>query len=234
MCGIVGYVGPRDAAEILVQGLRRLEYRGYDSAGIATITADGKLATTKASGRIDCLAERLRQSPAPGCIGIGHTRWATHGMATDDNAHPHLGGAGLLAVVHNGVIENFRPLKERLEAEGYQFQSATDTEVIAHLIAGCLEQQILARSGDERPAANDYAPLVAAVSEALAQLQGTFGLAILFRGYPQVMIAARRGSPLVVGVGDGEHFVASDASPLVGHTDKIVYLADHELALDHC
>ena len=232
MCGIVGYVGHRDAAGILLRGLRKLEYRGYDSSGVCTITPEGRLAIAKAAGRIDQLAARLKKTPAGGCIGIGHTRWATHGPATDENAHPHVGGNDLLAVVHNGVIENFRPLKQRLEGEGYRFRSGTDTEVIAHLIASCLEHQLLARAHKNHPAVEgDSALLVSAVNAALSQLQGTYGLAILFRGSPGVIVAARRGSPLVVGVGNGEHFLASDPAALVGYTDKIVYLADHELAV---
>ncbi len=232
MCGIVGYVGQRPAAEILVHGLRKLEYRGYDSAGVATITPDGRLTVTKAAGRIDHLATKLLKHPAPGTIGIGHTRWATHGPATDINAHPHMGGHELLAVVHNGVIENFRVLKDRLIAQGIEFQSSTDTEVVAHLIASCLEEQILASGPDRLPAREgDYSLLIAAVSEALAQLQGTFGLAVLFHGYPELILAARRGSPLVLGIGDNEHFIASDPSPLAGYTNKIVYLSDHELAV---
>jgi glucosamine--fructose-6-phosphate aminotransferase (isomerizing) len=227
MCGIVGYVGPRQACDFLLGGLRRLEYRGYDSAGVATITPEAELTVVKTSGRIERLESRLADTPAVGRIGIGHTRWATHGAPSDQNAHPHTGGDDLLAVVHNGVIENFQPLRQRLEREGYRFQSATDTEVIAHLIDSCLRQH--------RPingmAALGYRPLVEAVEAALAQLLGTYGLAVIFREWPEVMIAARRGSPLIIGVGSGEHFVASDASPLVGYTDKIVYLADHELAV---
>jgi glucosamine--fructose-6-phosphate aminotransferase (isomerizing) len=241
MCGIVGYIGPRDAALNLVRGLRKLEYRGYDSSGLCIITPEGRLSITKSAGRIDELAARLKKTPSLGRVGIGHTRWATHGPATDENAHPHVGGNDLVAVVHNGVIENYRPLKQRLEAEGYCFRSGTDTEVVAHLIASCLEHQTLVRahqlkeSVDITPFAEPqgvpHDRLVAAVSEALSQLQGTYGLAILFRGAPDVILAARRGSPLVVGVGEGEHFLASDASPLVGQTEKIVYLADHELAV---
>ena len=227
MCGIVGYIGPRDAAEFLVVGLRRLEYRGYDSAGIATNTPEGALAVVKTTGRIEGLENQLDKNPAPGQIGIGHTRWATHGAPNDVNAHPHIGGADTLAVVHNGVIENFRPLKQRLENEGYTFQSETDSEVIAHLIDSCLKQQPTVADMETA----DYQPLVAAVQAALAQLQGTYGLAVLFRGWPEVLIAARLGSPLIIGVGANEHFIASDASPLAGFTDKIVYLADHELAV---
>ena len=234
MCGIVGYVGRRDAADYLLRGLRRLEYRGYDSSGLVTAGNDASLAIVKAAGRIDRLASRLNDDPLAGMTGLGHTRWATHGAATDENAHPHLGGQGVLAVVHNGVIENYQPLKERLQSQGYVFRSATDSEVIAHLIARALEkqQERNPHALDPREAASSgYAPLVAAVKAALAKLQGTYGLAVVFRDFPGVIIAARLGSPLVVGVGDGEHFLASDASPLVGYTDKIVYLADHELAV---
>jgi glucosamine--fructose-6-phosphate aminotransferase (isomerizing) len=227
MCGIVGYIGPDEATDFLVGGLRRLEYRGYDSAGVASITSAGQLVVTKAAGRIDGLEALLAEAPAPGRVGIGHTRWATHGAATDENAHPHVGGDGQVAIVHNGVIENCQALRARLESEGYVFRSATDTEVIAHLIASCLEEQ---PAVDDMAAAG-FEPLVQAVRAALAQLQGTYGLAILFRDHPEVMIAARLGSPLIIGVGSGEHFVASDASPLAGRTDKIVYLADHEVAV---
>ena len=236
MCGIVGYIGRREAVDFLIEGLRRLEYRGYDSAGVAGHD-DHRLTVTKSAGRIDSLVERLARHPITGTTGIGHTRWATHGPATDVNAHPHLGGDGVVAVVHNGVIENFRVLKERLEAEGYQFKTATDTEVIAHLIASCLEKEREStKASGKAPRATGncdeaYEPLVRAVSAALAQLQGTYGLAILFRDYPDVIIAARHASPLVVGVGHGEHWIASDASPLAGHTDRIVYLADFELAV---
>ena len=226
MCGIVGYIGCGEAVDFLVAGLRRLEYRGYDSSGIATLNRSGGFRIAKLAGRIERLETCLQEVPASGPVGIGHTRWATHGAATDENAHPHVGG-DTVAVVHNGVIENFQSLKARLESEGYVFRSTTDTEVIAHLIAACL---------DEQPAVDDmasvgYAPLVSAMQAALAQLRGTYGLAVLFRDHPDVLIAARLGSPLILGVGAGEHFVASDASPLVGRTEKIVYLADHELAV---
>jgi glucosamine--fructose-6-phosphate aminotransferase (isomerizing) len=227
MCGIVGYVGSSEAVDFLLRGLCRLEYRGYDSSGMATIGPSGSIESAKSAGRIDRLEALVAQNPLNGRIGIGHTRWATHGAATDNNAHPHFGGNGEVAVVHNGVIENFQTLKMKLEAEGYVFRSATDTEVIAHLIADCLKR------GDSRKAASpcDPGPLVAAVQAALSQLHGTYGLAVLFRDRPDVIVAARLGSPLVVGVGTGEHFLASDASPLAGYTDKIVYLADHELAV---
>jgi glucosamine--fructose-6-phosphate aminotransferase (isomerizing) len=236
MCGIVGYVGPRQAVEFLLEGLRRLEYRGYDSAGVATISPRGEFTVVKTAGRVDNLASKLADRPAAGQIGIGHTRWATHGPPSDVNAHPHVGGnghfegIGRVAVVHNGVIENYRKLRERLEGEGYAFRSATDTEVIAHLIDCCLQSE-LERPADNGEPPDPYRPLIAAVQETLAQLRGTYGLAILVRDFPDCVVAARLGSPLVIGVGDDEHFLASDASPLIGHTDRIVYLTDHQLAL---
>ena len=235
MCGIVGYIGPGQAVDFLLQGRRRLEYRGYDSAGVCTVTPVGRCALVKSAGRIDLLEAQLATRRAPGNIGIGHTRWATHGAPTDDNAHPHVGGQQVVAIAHNGVIENYRPLKERLESEGYIFRSATDSEVIAHLIASCLERQtaelVVDEAAGEDAPAGPYDHLIRAIKAALAQLQGTYGLAILFREYPDVLFAARLGSPLVVGVGEGEHFLASDGSPLAGNTQRIVYLADHELAV---
>ncbi len=228
MCGIVGYVGPKEAVDFLIEGLRRLEYRGYDSSGIVTIDeSSDDFNITKTAGRIDDLAAKLKKSPTPGHIGLGHTRWATHGPATDANAHPHLGGNAVVAIVHNGVIENFRALKQRLIEEGYEFKTATDTEVIAHLLAEELEK----RSGEPADAIDPYAPLIEAVQAVLAQLRGTYGLGMMFRDWPEVIVAARLQSPLVIGIGKGEHYIASDASPLVGHTDKIVYLADNEIAI---
>jgi len=250
MCGIVAYVGPRQADEFLLEGLRRLEYRGYDSAGIATLTSDRRFHIAKAVGRIETLAERIKREPLPGSTGIGHTRWATHGVPSEANAHPHCGGMGsgfrvqgsegdhspltahhspVLALAHNGVIENYLPLKDKLTGEGYKFESSTDTEVVAHLVARSLAK-MQARRGDF-PRDEPYALLQAAVEHALKKLRGTYGLVILFRDYPELVVAARQGSPLVVGVADGEHFIASDASPLAGRADKIVYLADHQLAL---
>jgi glucosamine--fructose-6-phosphate aminotransferase (isomerizing) len=232
MCGIVGYVGQRQALDFLIEGLRRLEYRGYDSSGVVTLD-DGEFAITKTAGRIDDLASKLKRSPVHGAVGLGHTRWATHGPATDENAHPHVGGDHVVALVHNGVIENFRTLKEHLAERGYYCKSSTDTEVVAQLVASELD----ARAGSNGAAASAaahadrYAPLVEAVQAALAQLRGTYGLAMVFRDWPDVIVAARLGSPLVIGIGDGEHFIASDGSPLAGHTNRIVYLADHELAV---
>jgi glutamine---fructose-6-phosphate transaminase (isomerizing) len=213
MCGIVGYVGCREAEPILVEGLRRLEYRGYDSAGLATLTGQ-RIHLRKRAGRVADLVRHLGERPAPGCVGISHTRWATHGPATDTNAHPHVGGDGAVAIVHNGVIENYATLKRQLLAEGVPFRTDTDTEVIAQLIAFHL-------NGD----------LVEAVRKALALLKGTYGLAVLSPRSPDVLIGARLGSPLVVGVGQQEHFLASDPSALLGHTDRVVYLEDRQLCV---
>ena len=213
MCGILGYVGHKEAEPILVEGLRRLEYRGYDSAGLATLTGD-RLHLRKRAGRIAELAAHLQERPAPGCHGISHTRWATHGPATDTNAHPHVGGDNLVAVVHNGVIENYATLKRQLQAEGVVFKSDTDTEVIAQLIARHL-------NGD----------LVEAVRKVLALLKGTYGLAVLSRRHPDLLVGARLGSPLVVGIGEEEHFLASDPAALIGHTEKVVYLHDHQMCV---
>ena len=213
MCGIFGYVGGREVGPMLVDGLRRLEYRGYDSAGLATL-AGGRMHLRKRAGRVAALAGLLAEKPAPGCLGISHTRWATHGAATDVNAHPHVGGQddGTVAVVHNGVIENHTALRRQLEAEGIVFRSQTDTEVIAHLIARYLD-------GD----------LVEAVRRALPLLKGTYGLAVVSPREPDLIVAARLGSPLVVGVGEGEHFLASDPTALTGCTRDVAYLQDHQV-----
>lgn len=227
MCGIVGYVGPRVAQDFLVEGLRRLEYRGYDSAGTATLNSNNELNVTKSVGRIATLAKEIAAKPCGSGIGIGHTRWATHGAATISNAHPHIGGDNILAMAHNGVIENFAELRTQLKQKGYEFQSETDTEVIAHLIASHIEPKI--KSAGSGPLSPNIA--VVAIKEAISQLRGTFGLAIIFGHWPDSIFAARLGSPLVIGVGDGEHFLASDAQPLVGFTDRIVYLADNQVAV---
>jgi len=234
MCGIVGYVGKQDACPFLLTGLRRLEYRGYDSAGVATLGESGRMYLARSVGRIDALAEQIAGAPMPGVVGIGHTRWATHGSATPENAHPHLGGAGSVAVVHNGVIENYQVLKEMLIEKGYTFQSATDTEVIAHLIADHLKAILESPANSSlrgSPSDGRNAMYVEAVRAALPALRGTYGLVVMFRDRPDLLIAARCGSPLVLGVGRGEQFIASDTSPLVGYTDRIIYLADHQLAV---
>jgi glucosamine--fructose-6-phosphate aminotransferase (isomerizing) len=206
-----------------------LEYRGYDSAGVATVTPAEGIRCVKTVGRIETLAKQLQRDLIDGTLGIGHTRWATHGKPTQENAHPHHGSERVLAVVHNGVIENYAAIKQRLEAEGCHFRSSTDSEVIAHLIERCLRQRPAAGNGES--VRDLHEPLLSAVRMALGQLRGTYGLVVVFQDHPDVMIAARLGSPLVVGVGKDEHFVASDASPLVGYTDKIVYLADHQVAV---
>jgi glucosamine--fructose-6-phosphate aminotransferase (isomerizing) len=213
MCGIVGFVGRKEAEPVLVEGLRRLEYRGYDSAGIATL-AGPHLHLRKRAGRISELAKALRERPAPGCHGISHTRWATHGPASDRNAHPHLSTDGQVAVVHNGVIENYKILKRQLIDDGVLFQSDTDSEVIAQLIARHYQ-------GD----------LVEAVHHVLGMLKGTYGLAVISPRHPDVVVGARLGSPLVVGIGDGEHYLASDPAALVGHTERVVYLNDHQMCV---
>jgi glutamine---fructose-6-phosphate transaminase (isomerizing) len=231
MCGIVGYIGHSEAADFLITGLRRLEYRGYDSAGVATIAPSGTLALAKSVGRIDQLEEQVKETPIPGQVGIGHTRWATHGSPTLVNAHPHLGGMNSeIAVVHNGVIENFQAIRTQLESEGYEFHSQTDSEVIAHLISRSMKHRIDPEN-QSSGTADGYRLVAESVADALAGLRGTFGLAVLFVDYPELIIAARRGSPLIVGVGQNEHFIASDTSPLAGRTDQIVYLHDHELAV---
>jgi len=223
MCGIVGYIGKKTAAPLLIEGLRRLEYRGYDSAGVCTLT-DKILEVRKAAGRVDKLAEQLKSRPAPGCVGISHTRWATHGAPTDDNAHPHLDQSGKIAVVHNGVIENYDRLKQRMIAAGHKFHSQTDTEVLAHLIGEHYEKL------DGKPSENGGGNrLTQAVLNALKEVIGTYGIAVLCQDFPGVMIGARRGSPLIVGVGVGENFLASDASAIVSHTRQVIYLNDYDV-----
>ena len=228
MCGIVAYIGPRRAQEFLIEGLRRLEYRGYDSAGIATLEDQNQFLITKTTGRISELANRITRRPSVSGIGIGHTRWATHGAATEANAHPHVGGDDTLALAHNGVIENYAELKVWLQHQGHKFRSETDTEVISHLIAHYFKQGL-----DRTPNGSVQSLIkisVDSIKTAIARLRGTYGLAVIFREQPNVIYAARLGSPLVIGVGDGEHFLASDPSPLLGHTEKIVYLADNQVA----
>ncbi|MEM7811961.1 MAG: glutamine--fructose-6-phosphate transaminase (isomerizing) [Planctomycetota bacterium] len=225
MCGIIGYVGHRDAVPILLDGLRRLEYRGYDSAGVALLNGSG-LELCKKSGRIDNLSAALDETPLHGRLGIGHTRWATHGPATDENAHPHVGGDGAVAVIHNGVIENYATLRDKLVKRGFEFKTQTDTEVAAHLIA--FKLQGLVDAGRD-PA--DVDTCAEAIAAAAAECDGAYGLGVLFRDLPDTLFAVRNGSPLVVGVGQGEHFIASDAGPLAGHTNDVVYLDDREMAV---
>jgi len=211
MCGIVGYAGFREAEPIILDGLRRLEYRGYDSAGMATLFGR-QLHLRKRAGRVAELAGYLQERPAPGCVGISHTRWATHGPATDANAHPHVSSDGRVAVVHNGVIENYAALKRQLQGEGVVFQSDTDTEVIAQLIARHLQDDLLE-----------------AVCLTLPMLKGTYGLAVVSPEWPDAVVGARLGSPLVLGVGEGENYLASDPGALVGQTEKVVFLQDNQV-----
>src|SRR5213594_1313632 len=225
MCGIVGYVGRAKATPILLDGLRRLEYRGYDSAGV-TILDGGRLETRKCAGRIAALSKLMRKQPVSGSLGVSHTRWATHGKVTDQNAHPHFDASGKLALVHNGVIENYQTLKDELIRSGdTKFRSETDTEVLAHLI-GKLYDDSCANTVD---VPEKKARLLAAVRTALRQVIGTYGIALVHADVPDFMIGARRGSPLVLGVGKGENFLASDVSAIVAYTRDAVYLNDFDV-----
>ena len=218
MCGIVGYIGKADAPSVLINGLKRLEYRGYDSAGLAILDQDrlrvskspGKVMNLKDKTRADWSAELCRNS----VIGIAHTRWATHGPPTEVNAHPHLDQSGEIALVHNGIIENYRALRSRLEGKGHHFYSETDTEVLVHLIGDC-----------------DKGDLFQAICDALHQVEGTFGIGVLSAREPDRIITARRGSPIVIGVGDGETIIASDAAAIVAHTQRVIYLDDNDIAI---
>ena len=218
MCGIVGYIGKADAASVLINGLRRLEYRGYDSAGLAVLD-DGQIVVAKAPGKVAKLNDRAHADWTPErfrrvTTGIAHTRWATHGPPTEVNAHPHLDQAGDIALVHNGIIENYRAVRARLEGKGHHFYSETDTEVLAHLIGDC-------NKGD----------LFQAVCDALHQVEGTFGIAVLSAHEPDKIITARRGSPIVIGIGEGETIIASDASAILAHTQRVIYLDDNDIAV---
>jgi glutamine---fructose-6-phosphate transaminase (isomerizing) len=225
MCGIVGYVGRAHATPILLDGLRRLEYRGYDSAGLTLVDA-GQLDTRKCAGRISALAKLVKTQPVSGSLGISHTRWATHGKVNDENAHPHFDASGKLALVHNGVIENYQALKHELIRSGdTNFRSDTDTEVLAHLI-GKLYYDSCASTVD---APGKKARLFEAVRTALRQVIGTYGIALVHADVPDFMIGARRGSPLVLGVGNGENFLASDVSAIVAYTRDAVYLNDFDV-----
>jgi len=220
MCGIIGYVGRSQAAPILLDGLRRLEYRGYDSAGVAIVNGD-HVETRKCAGRIASLAKLVSQKPAAGSYGISHTRWATHGKVNDENAHPHFDATGKIALVHNGVIENYQALKEQLIQNGdTDFRSDTDTEVLAHLIGN------IYRQSDGK---DSKARLVNAVRAALKQVIGTYGIAVVHADIPDFIVGARRGSPLVLGVGKDENFLASDVSAIVAYTRDAVYLNDFDL-----
>lgn len=215
MCGIVGYIGNKDAIPILLEGLKRLEYRGYDSAGVAVLT-NGKITVEKQPGKISALEQSLAQNALSGKLGIAHTRWATHGVPNQINAHPHTDTTGRIALIHNGIIENYQTIKTKLESNGYKFSTDTDTEALVNLIAEYYQ---------------NGSSLEEAVRAALSQVEGTYGIAVISRDEPDTLIAARRGSPLVVGMGDNEYFVASDVSAIINHTKDVTYLDDNEIAI---
>lgn len=215
MCGIVGYIGKRKAYPILIKGLHRLEYRGYDSAGVALINPEGQLNIYKAKGKVAELEAYAADKDTDGCIGIAHTRWATHGEPNTVNAHPHYSESERLAIIHNGIIENYAVLKAGLQQEGYTFRSDTDTEVLVQLI--------------EYTQLNRHVDLKTAVQLALQQVIGAYAIAVLDKDNPDTLVAARKGSPLVVGIGDDEYFLASDATPIVEYTDKVIYIEDEEV-----
>ncbi len=223
MCGIVGYVGPKKVVPVIIEGLRRLEYRGYDSAGIAVGSpSSSTLEVRRAPGKLANLEEVLREQPIDGSFGIGHTRWATHGRPTEENAHPHRDCSGRIVVVHNGIVENYLELKHELTAQGHKFVTETDTEIIAHLI-----EQVQ----QEADAAGMPIPLEAAVRRAVKRLTGAFALGVLSAAEPDKIIAARLGPPVVIGVGEGESFVASDVPGVLHHTRNIYFLADGDMAI---
>src|SRR5436190_5526179 len=216
MCGIVGYVGNKQVVPLIIDGLRKLEYRGYDSAGIAVVNKDHNLEIRRAEGKLRNLEEAIRLSPLDGTYGIGHTRWATHGRPTEENAHPHRDCTGRVVVVHNGIIENYLQLKERLRKTDHQFVTETDTEIIAHLI----EEYLRAGHSFE-----------SAVRDAIRELRGIFALAIINCDDPDMVIAVRQGPPVVIGLGDREFFVASDIPPILQHTRDVFFLGDGEIAI---
>src|ERR1017187_7660334 len=239
MCGIIGYVGKKAATPIILEGLRRLEYRGYDSAGVALVCG-GDLLVRKKKGKIgEGLARLLKSEPVEGNLGIGHTRWATHGPPSDKNSHPQLDQSGKIAVVHNGVIENYDGLKQKLLKAGHKFKSDTDTEVLAHLIGDYYGKRCSRRCEsadgphfDKRGYKTNGNDLTQAVCDALREVIGTYGIAVICADQPDTIVGARRGSPLIIGIGKGENFLASDANAFVGgaHTKKVVYLNDYDVA----
>ncbi|MBA2620942.1 MAG: class II glutamine amidotransferase, partial [Acidobacteria bacterium] len=213
MCGIVGYVGNKQVVPLIIDGLRKLEYRGYDSAGIAVVDDARHMELRRAEGKLRNLEECIRLSPLDGNYGIGHTRWATHGRPTEENAHPHRDCTGKIVVVHNGIIENYLQLKEKLVARGHEFKTETDTEIVAHLV----EEEIKQGLNFEE-----------AVRASVKQLHGIFALSIISSDEPDTIIAVREGAPVVIGLGDGEFFVASDIPPILQHTRDVFYLGEKE------
>jgi glucosamine--fructose-6-phosphate aminotransferase (isomerizing) len=214
MCGIVGYIGPRDSASLLLEGLKKLEYRGYDSAGIALLDERGEIQTRRTEGKLSRLIEEFQADPCDGTLGIGHTRWATHGKPSETNAHPHRSGP--VVVVHNGIIENYLELRDHLQARGRAFLSETDTEIIAHLIDLCREEEM---------------PLEDAVRMALKQVKGSYAIAVISQDEPSCLVGAKKASPLVMGIGEAEYFLASDIPALLDHTREMIFLEDEEMAV---
>lgn len=215
MCGIVGYLGDKQAFDILIKGLHRLEYRGYDSAGVALVGDDGNLNVYKTKGKVNNLEEYCKDKNISGTVGIAHTRWATHGEPNDKNAHPHYSQSHNLAIIHNGIIENYLSLKQFLISKGYEFKSDTDTEVIVQLIEYVMTEQ--------------KCDLYKAVHQALSQVVGAYAIGVVYKRNPNILIAARKSSPLLVGIGENEYFLASDASPIIEYTNKVIYLNDEEV-----
>nr|MBP9970269.1 glutamine--fructose-6-phosphate transaminase (isomerizing) [Paludibacteraceae bacterium] len=219
MCGIVGYIGKQDAYPILIKGLHRLEYRGYDSAGVALINEAGSLNVYKSKGKVSDLEQSATSKDISGTIGVAHTRWATHGEPNNENAHPHYSQSESLALIHNGIIENYMVIKKELIRNGYTFKSSTDTEVLVQFI--------------EYVKKTNQVDLCHAVQIALREVVGAYAIAVLDKNDPKQIIAARKSSPLVVGIGDGEFFLASDATPIIEYTNKVVYVNDEEIAVIH-
>ena len=213
MCGIFGYIGRKEALPFLIEGLKKLEYRGYDSAGVATIKG-GKIQLSKCVGKISFLEDKLAQKPLTGKIGIGHTRWATHGQPSDENSHPHQDCKSELAVVHNGIIENYQELKIQLSGRGHRFLSSTDTEVLAHLIEE-----------------NYQGDLLSAVRKTIETVRGTYAMAVISKSDPKKIVVARSGSPLIIGLGENELFLSSDIPAMLKYTSRVIYLENGELAV---
>ena len=230
MCGIIGYIGERKASDFLIEGLKRLEYRGYDSCGIATAN-EGKLSLRRVSGRVGFLEEAIEKKPARGIVGIAHTRWATHGIPSEDNAHPHTDCAGELVLVHNGIIENYTELKEKLLVSGHKFKSETDTEVVIHLIEDKIKSSAQPFSTSEVENGKYETVFFEAFKKAIADIEGSFAIAVIWSKCPDIILSARLHSPLVVGLGKKENFVASDVSAFLKFTKKVVFLEDGEIAL---
>src|SRR5262249_4180430 len=231
MCGIIGYVGNQQAVPVVIEGLRRLEYRGYDSAGIAVIT-NGRIEVRRRPGKLHGLVKAIQDEPLEGQTGLGHSRWATHGRPTEENAHPHRDCAGRIVVVHNGIIENYLELKRELQGQDHAFQTETDTEVVAHLIEKHLRQDSAAQgSAAQGSAAQGSAGgLEMAFRRALAELRGIYAMVAMSADEPEMLVAARLGPPIVIGLGDGEYFVASDIPALLPYTRDIFFLGDNEIA----